>query len=366
MKTSSLLKKKIFTIIFKILIIIYLVISTCMFFNALLITPFSSTKIGTTMADINRQEENIDIVFLGSSRTYRAVDTVNMSENLNKNIFNVATDSVSFTTLYHLLLEVDKTNDLETVYLEYSMAMFKRENSTNDHVVYRLLSGENKEEFNKAANLNYENFRLIEFTNYMENFSNGRFVSNIGQWFNTDKTLGSGIQTNQSVYMGNGFVYASKFVESEKELMLPTSYYTDGKLWKEDQVNSVALEYFYKIIDYTKQNNIELILFSPPYPEVVTRDNYTDFNTFDTQIENFIQNHEGAENLKVLNFTKIKKNFMELSIENFYNANHCNGKGARLLTPLIEQIYLEIKNNTYNKNYWFYNSYEELLQDYNN
>ena len=52
---------------------------------------------------------------------------------------------------------------------------------------------------------------------------------------------------------------------------------------------------------------------------------------------------------------------MDLSTDYFYNANHCNGTGADVLSPIISEIMKEIESNTYQYNNWFYDAYEQLF-----
>ena len=64
-------------------------------------------------------------------------------------------------------------------------------------------------------------------------------------------------------------------------------------------------------------------------------------------------------------FSKLLKSHFELTNDYFYNANHLNGDGATKLEPIITNIYNDLKNYTYNASNYFYNSYSEMMADYN-
>ncbi len=64
------------------------------------------------------QEENIDVLFIGSSHCYRTLNPGLIDNIWSKNTFNGGTSSQSLDGSYAILNEVAKNNDLETVYLE--------------------------------------------------------------------------------------------------------------------------------------------------------------------------------------------------------------------------------------------------------
>ena len=88
--------------VLKPLIAIVLAVVACLFFNFLLVTPPQSSTISTTMADVKAQEENIDVVFLGTSMTFRDIDAVALSQGLEKNVFNIAYENADYYTSYYL------------------------------------------------------------------------------------------------------------------------------------------------------------------------------------------------------------------------------------------------------------------------
>lgn len=358
MKTSS-FKQAWINVFLKPMIVIALFLASCFMLNFLLVPPAQASIIETILADANKCEENVDMIFLGSSRTYRGIDTPNISKNINKNVFNIAYENANYLTSYHLLKEICKENSLETLLLEVSMTNFTREDSTEDIYIYKMLTEENQKQFAKAINLEYNNSILLEFTNHLNNFSNGRFANNVKLKFSKFEKIGDTINNQNSKYMGNGFLYSN--ASAKGELSLPSSYLNGKALWQDNFAKEKQIEYFYNILEFCKEENIEVVLYSPPYPYDVSSDFVEDFNNFDNFVNETIKDYD----LKYLDFSKVKKDVLELKNNYFYNANHCNGTGALALQPIISEILQEIQNNDFAQEKWFYQDYTQMKSDYN-
>ena len=327
----------------------------------MLVPPVQTSKIGTIMEEIEMQDENIDIMFLGSSRTYSSVDTVYLSQALDENVFNIASDSVTYCSLYHLLVELCKTNTPKSILIECSSANFKRDSGFEDVYIYQLLSGQNQIDYQTAIDYTYVDSDLINFVNYLENFSNGKFIENIIYKVSSSDISGTILDTAKSTYIGNGYIYADASLENDEDVYLSGSYFTNGELWGENCWNEDALNYFYKILDFCKLNDIEVILYFPPFPSAIAEKYYKGLESFNKSIGEFIKDYS---NIKILDFSKIKLDYFELKLAYFLDGSHVNGEGATILRTIIEDIYFEIESNTYNEDKWFYKNYEELFADY--
>lgn len=361
MKTSDFWKAWC-NIFLKPMIALSALLLVCFILNFMLVTPLYSTIIGTIMQDVRSQTENIDIVFMGSSRTHRSVDTPALSKGLNKNVFNVSYENATFYATYHLLKEVYNTNKLETLVLEISMPNFSRANSTEDEFIYQTLTGENKQDFAKGIDLEFNNSSLFNFTNYLENFSNGRFVKNVKAKFSNHDRIGEELETAHTKYNGNGFISVDHVIDKGSELILPKKSYGKGdNLWEDSYANKLQVEYFHKIMEFCEESEIEVVLYSPPYPYQVTSKHEKDLIEFDNFVKTTIEQY----NLDYIDFSKIKKDHMTLSNNYFYNANHCNLDGAKKLQPIILEIFNQIKSGKFEYSAWFYDSFTAMIADYN-
>jgi len=339
--------------VLKPLIAIMLAVVACLFFNFLLVTPPQSSTISTTMADVKAQEENIDVVFLGTSMTFRDIDAVALSQGLDKNVFNIAYENGDYYTSYYLLKEVTKTNNLEKLFLESSIHSFSRENSTEDIEVYKLLSKDLKYDFAKGIGLDYVDFPLLEFTNYLKNFSNERFFKTVTSKLDKKQELGANISTKHSIYKGHGFVCNTNQVSSPANLILPKNYFYHNKIFDESNVDKKQLEYYHNILKLCEEKNIEVVLYSPTYVQSVVKEYKDDFKNFNRYIADIASDYD----VTYLDLTKLKHKHFAQADEYFYNANHFNGKGAKAMAEVLQSIYQELENGTYNASYWFNESH---------
>lgn len=359
MKMFSFFKKHWKAIVFKPLFLIVIIVLTCMGLNFILVPPHTSNTIGTFMTDFKSQKEDVDILFLGSSRSFRGIDTASLSEDLNMNIFNLSQETPSYASIYHVFLEAYKYSKPKEVFLEVSTRNFIRSYGSRDSYIYRFLTGENRENFKSFFNIKYNDFSLFEFSNFLEYFSSGDFKQNIqfkiaAMQGNISKSVNS-----KGKYKGKGYLEAYSIAKQEN-LVLPKSYFIDGKLWEDSFVNKNQIQYFYDIIEFCQNNEIKVTLYSPLYYKDILMSNKEDFMKFDLFIDNILNQY----NIEYLDFSKIRKNFLTITADMFFDANHCNFNGAAALEPIIAEILVQKMNNTYNHSAWFYNNYLEFAAAY--
>ncbi len=362
MKISKIFQNKIFKYSCCFVLCGILGLVSCLALNFVLVpSPLAST-IEVIMDDAKSQTKDIDIVFCGSSRTYRGIDSVTLSTDLDANVFNIAYENANFYSSYHLLVELFKTKEISKLFLEVSTTNFTRGETTEDSLIYRILTGDNQEEFATGLALDYLDFDLLNFTNYMENFSNGRFISNIKQKLGTFTENGERINKPWSIYSGNGYLKCTHTVSQNAELLLPQSYFHNGEFWDDEFVDEVQFEYFEKILRLCNENGIEVFLYSPPYPYCVIDDYGSDLEIFDNYVEGIATHYD----LEYLNFSKIRKEYMRLENKYFYNANHCNEEGAKALEPIVKDIIEQMEQGVFVQENMFYTDYQCMIEDYQN
>lgn len=359
MKISSFFKQHWKAIIIKPIALVCIVALTCMMFNFLLIPTAVATTIGTFITELKDKNEDIDILFLGSSRSFRGIDTASLTEDLGVNVFNLSYESPTYFTTYYLLKEAYDICQPQEVYLEVSTQNFKRTTSKHELDVYQQLTKKNRTDYKENSDFEYTEFSLFEFSNFLNNFSNGMFAHNLECKFGDDENLARGVNTKKSTYKGMGYLESS-VVADKKDLILPESYFQDGKLWGDDFANKKQLKYFYKIIEFCQSKNIKVTLYSPPYPEEIFSPNKDSFVAFDLFL-NDIMNDYGVD---FIDFSKIKKDIITLKIDMFYDANHCNSKGAKMIEPVLVEIINQKENGTYNYSDWFYDNYLDVVAAY--
>lgn len=333
-----------------------LFVGSCGLLNYLLVPAPNTSIVETVMSEAKRETENIDILFLGSSRTYRGVNAYDLSNNLGKNVFNIAYESPSYLTSYYLLEEVCKKHQPEKVFIEVSTANFLRNKSSQDIYAYQTMTGKAKKDFLKNSTLNYNNFHLLKFVNYMENFSNEKFIQNIEikaqkNYFVED--------SGKSEYYGKGFWAMNRDVSKKRPLVLPASYGSLQK-WEEDAVSKVQFEYFEKILDFCQDRQIDVVLYNLPHPLSVTKEAEGAFSEFDLYAKTKLL----RDGMKYIDFAKTKKSITTFDEQYFYNANHCNKKGAEALVPILTSVINDLQNGVYDATNYFYSTFEEMIEDY--
>lgn len=342
------------------IVICCLFVMTCFFFNFLLVPAKNSCMVEAVMTEAMSEKENIETMFIGSSRTYRGVNSYELSKILNKNIFDIAYEQASYSTSYYLLQELTKKHKPESIFIEVSIANLFRSKSTEDLNAYKTLSGNIKDEFAKVASINYNQFYLLDFTNYMENFSNEKFVQNVKLKVMKNYKVGDIVVGGESDgYCGKGFVYTNIAAKETDHLALPLSYGSTIE-WNENDVNEIQLDYLMKIIEFCKNHNIKCYIFSPPFPYSVSQEMKDVFEGFDQYIkENFV-----SKGIKYIDFAKTKKELVNLSNVLFYDGNHCNKEGADAMLSVYASVLTDLGNNTFNSGNYFYSSFEEMIADY--
>lgn len=362
MKTTSFLHKYLKLLSYPIIIVL-LFVFTCTTFNFLLVPPKNSTIVETVMADAGKLE-NIDVAFMGSSRTFRGVDAPNISQDLGQTVFDIAHEHANYYSTFYLLNELIKKTAISTVFLEISITNFSRDEGTEEKYIYRTLTGEDKQNFASGIQLDYTESEILDFTNHIINFSNGRFYSNIINRFAPEDKIGSKFNSMLSTYMGNGYLkHDGATLSDDKILDLPTSYFVGGweQIWSDNKASKIQVEHFHKIVELCQNKSINLVLYSPPYPISITAKYQQGFEDFYAFIDKTIENY----NLEIMDFSLIKKDLFTLYNANFSDANHLNAAGADLLYPTIANICKDLQSNAYNSSKYFYDTYSTMIADYN-
>jgi hypothetical protein len=253
--------------------------------------------------------ENIDIVFLGSSRCYQGFDPAVVDSITGMNSFNLGSSSQTPVTSYYLLKEVYKKHQLKYVIMELSIDVLNTEQLVNGgYIIDAMDNSMNKLDFF----LNGFDFKeqvelLLPFYRYRENrgFFYYAITEDIDEHYDRKR------------------IYHSKgFVENYNDV-------TEGKIYQYKLTdNSIRnLKYIKKIAELTNDAESELIFVYTPYPSDTRIVNQAEFSDkFLTEIEGlpgeFINNLEDSQ---------------EFGDEYFADGNHLNLAGADKLSQEIAE-----------------------------
>jgi hypothetical protein len=300
------------------------------------------------MNEMYNCDENIEVLFLGSSHVYRSYDTKLADKILGVKTFNAGSSSQGMNASYYLLREISKYHDLKTVYLDtyYGVANI----SDNDSSVYTIADymkfGLNKTRLllsNGGVSTLFDGF-----VSFRRNSGNCNIIQNIKSNFSDIEDYTSITYENEE-YRGEGFVYSYEFADADAE-----STYEEfkGDLSSDMPVSELYYKSLLNIIRYCLENNIELVLINQPMPKrttdlVVGYDNYVQF----------LKKIADDNDIEYWNFD-LYKGDMGLTMDYYKDGAHLNGEGAEIYTKFFCNFVNEISDNGYDPEVYFYSSYQ--------
>ena len=316
-----------------------------------------------TIHDLYTSEDNIDMLFLGSSHTYWQYDPSIIDSYLGVHSFNAGTSAQQLDTSYALLVEAGKKNSIDTVFLELcpsvkGIVYSEREDLSPVYVVSDYMHfGLNKVKYllNASQSAFYVNsfFPLLRNKdNYLDRgYVKNAFLRTTGKDFSHYSTPEVSSDTKQW-YVERGFLANNNAVENE-------DWKTSERLSmiKEEMFSSEELKALSKIADYCKKHSIRLILISTPL---------TDFNNaqpgnYDIgreQIASFAKEND----LEFYDFNLCRPEYLTGESSKYFDPSHMNYIGAEEYSDLVGRFFSgEIAEKDL-----FYDSYEDKLKEMGN
>lgn len=303
--------------------------------------------------EMYHQEENIDVLFIGSSHCYRSLNPKVIDEIWNKNTFNGGTSSQVLDGSYAILNEVAKDNDLETVYLEMFYTQMggdysKRTQLTSTYIIYDYL----KPSINKysyilsAAPKEYyiESFVMAR-RNWKRVFEKGYINSLIGKKLSDEYRNFQYIDHGMEAYLGKGYVANYNTLEG--------SYISEGHFAPTRALSEDDIKYIEEIKSLCDEKGIRLVLFSAPMSDF----RLCDAGNYDSYI-NEINQLASDLNIEYFDFNLCKSDFLCLTEEDFYDDQHMNNVGADKFSSCFANFFIDDNHSAY-----LYESYAEKLAD---
>lgn len=325
----------------------------CGSFLRYILVDDSGSYTRVMMHEMYEQEENIDILFVGSSHCYRSLDPRITDEMFDANTFNVGTSSQQIDGSLALLREVTKTNDVKQVYLEvyYEISQMPAFEDRTDMVSTYIISDYMRPSFNKLSYLlnasskeHYSNSFILARRNWDKMFEPG-YVEGVlkakeAEWYGAYAYPFSEFER----YEGKGYVAVNQVGDTYAlEHFAPI----DTAVVSEDYINTLQ-----EIVDFCEKEGIELTLFSTPMPEF----RLVDVGNYDSYIQFMNGLLEGTD-VKYYDFNLCKEEYLSFD-ENYYaDTDHINAKGAEEFSQLFSEFFTgQIAEEDL-----FYNSYAERL-----
>lgn len=304
------------------------------------------------------EQENIDILFLGSSHCYRSIDPSIIDDAWGVNTFNGGTSSQLPKASYYLLKEVGRNHQLSKVYMEvYYDLMWTNQDYRSATGIY-IISDYMKPSLNRLQFIwdtggrdyiahglilgrrNWE--KLLDFSYMRENLRK----KNTAAYRNYQYLL-----SDNEDYMGKGFVYSSDYIEkgafAAKEPFAPIAA---SAISEENQI------YLDKIISYCQEHDIDLIFYSAPLPDFRLT-GCGNYDSYIKQMQIFLKD----KNVSYYDFNLCRGDILSLDELCYMDDNHLNGKGARLFSAFFADFFSQdtAKEDMFWESYWQKQQHEQ-------
>lgn len=312
-------------------------------------------------------KDQIDNIYIGSSHVYSDLNPTLLDELNGQYNFNLSTPAQRLSGSYYLLREADRTTPVSHVYLELYYNLNTESDSGIDPVYESYHSNWiNTDYMDNSWNKLQYILSIIIDTNKCEEifFPFIRYREKIGDWdyiretmevkendsYLTYEHLEISEDTNSiTEYRKQGYFYSSVALD-ESDLICEQS-----KILKENPMGKTSERYLRKIINYCQKRNIPITLFVSPIPDIklISTENY---DNYVSQVKNISEEFQ----VPFYDFNLIKDEYLSLPQNAFRDFDHLNDIGASIFTPLFHDV---MSRDTAENEKYFYNSYEEKLQN---
>lgn len=310
--------------------------------------------------ELYNPKENVDVLFLGSSHTYRAFVPEITDEIFGMNTFNAGSSSQGYDGSYALLVEADKHNDLKKVYAEVCCSHMNN--------VYRdrtLLTGTYIVSDYMKPSLNKVKFLLGASSS--EHYVNSFFplLRNKEKLLNKDylkRTLAlkqedtykeyayiGEPQVDTEWYNGKGYVANKSRIEEENWSRKDSYSAIPDNLTSEDDLRSLQ-----SMVDYCEKNDIELVFIATPISDF-RASSYGNYDYAVEQLTSFCE----SNGIEYYDFNLCKPDYFTYESQYYLDESHLNCYGAEKFSEVFAkfftgQIALEEL---------FYDSYAERMEE---
>ncbi len=300
------------------------------------------------------QKENIDNVFIGSSHVFCDIDPFMLDEINDENNFNLATSGLQLNAAYYLLKEADSRHTLSRAVIElyYALNMDYSECGINEWRVTDYM----KWSLNKVraigdleiTKLPESLFPFMRFRGYLDDYEymHETAAQKKDDAYRSCRYItadGNGI----TEYREKGYWYSTSTLESR--------IYKRRLAIQEDSFGAEAERYLRKIIEYCRQNGIEIYLTVNPIYELEVL-SVEDYDAYYRRIDSIAKEYD----VPFYDFNLCKKEYCDIQHpEYFKDTGHMNVYGVELFTPFLWSVLTGDEAD--NKKY-FYGTYDEKLR----
>lgn len=305
------------------------------------------------------EQENIDILFVGSSHCYRSINPQIMDEELGVNTFNAGTSSQMLDGSYMVIKEAARYNEIDHVYLElyYNCAFttYKtRSQLTQTYIISDYLKPSlDKFQYilNASSKDHYVNSFILARRNWFKFFEED-YIRNLIIQKNTDDYKNyeyTYVTRDLEWYAGKGFVANKEIVENWNYFSRTGYNKINFDNATDDWINTLG-----DIIAFCDKKGISLTLIVAPMSNYLLAgsENYDEY-------VKLVNDLIADTDVDYYDFNLCKEEYFPNTSYLFKDTDHLNSDGAEIFSHILADFI----NGKISENELFYDSYEEKIRN---
>ncbi len=310
------------------------------------------------MYDFYRQDK-IDNLFLGSSHVYFDIHPQVMDACTGEANFNLSTPFQPLIASYYLLREADRRYEIKNVYLEmfYGVSVMDSDILYNWRVYDYMPLSFNKLEYVLAAG-DAEDIYLGFFKarrTWQNVFEPGKVAEIVKKKRGEDYQNHRWVKINENgteYFVPGGFLYTEYRPDVDMHEMAKEPVpFADSPMAAEPE------RYLRKILDYCKERDINIILFSSPVAETELSKK-TGHDRYREKVEGIAGQYGRA----YYDFSLCREEFLDLSDDGLWrDPHHLNVWGAQTFTEAFYRMLLAGQGT--DPKMYFYESYAQKARE---
>lgn len=343
-----------------------------------IIKPYPYSK--NALKDQKKQDYNT--VFIGASKILFGIDPEIIEEKCPElgEIYNAGTPSQKINATYYYLKDLCESNDIQTVVLGMTYRAYHADYdlydmSANMDVFDRLTNGSIKRQFmidvlgvqdslavflksyrygNKVNNglqwMTHQVYYRLRNIKIIKNTMEGIYHQVTGNYWEENASYSNGL-----AYVADGYSIMDGMINNGN------SGIPRVEEWDINNMSKEGIQYLQKIVDFCKENNIELIMIMPPFNNAYVYSVDRNIAPYD-EINQFFEKYAKSQNVRYYNFDLAKAKKDSIQDDCFADARHLNRKGAEVFSKLVGEVLSQSIHEKEVADY-FYNSFEEMRED---
>ena len=298
------------------------------------------------------EHKDLDVIFLGTSSTYRSNVPLLIDEEANVRSYNLATPAQSFMASYYLLKEAVKYNNVDLVVLHVNISRFQTNmiNHSYQHQAFENLdwSFDKLEFLIRGFTVSHYPDALFKCFRARENMRPAAIKRNL-----TYKKVIDPADYPEEVfpYLGKGYSFNGGMQTPGELIVGIYSVYNPNKFRPEN------VEYFNRIVALCKEKKIDLILMPRPRlaANILAGNNYGEFHEH-------MQRLADENGISLWDLTYLRPEVLKIEDTMFSDGYHANYTLSLPLSRLIGKMIKEHKAGTLDIGEYLFDTYEQYLE----